>query len=82
MEDLMTHDETYFETLASIKREISGSRARAALAANNELVCMYWRIGHRIDTHSDWGSRYLESLSRDIRMAFPGTKGFSVRSLK
>lgn len=82
MEDLMVHDEAYFETLSLIKREISSSRTRAALAANSELICMYWRIGHSIDLHSEWGLKYLESLSRDIRMAFPEAKGFSVRNLK
>lgn len=82
MEDLMAHDEAYFETLGLIKREITNSRARVALAANSELICMYWRIGHSIDLHSEWGLKYLDSLSRDIRMAFPEVKGFSVRNLK
>lgn len=81
-DDLTVHEAAYFETLDSIKREISNSRARAALAANSELVCMYWRIGHSIDLHSEWGLKYLESLSYDIRMAFPQAKGFSVRNLK
>ena len=32
-DDLTVHEAAYFETLDSIKREISNSRARAALAA-------------------------------------------------
>ena len=52
------------------------------LAVNSEVICMYWRIGKLIDEHSEWGNRFIDSLSGDIRLAYPGIKGFSVRSLK
>lgn len=82
MDELLCNDAGYMETLERIKREISGSRARAVLAVNSEIVCMYWRIGKLIDERAEWGNRFIESLSRDIRVAYPGIKGFSVRSLK
>lgn len=82
MADLLVNDESYFASLEQIKREIVQSRSRAMLAANSELVCMYWRIGHNIDVYSEWGSKHLQSLSHDICLAFPGVKGFSVRNLK
>mgnify|MGYP005807102773 FL=1 len=82
MDELLCNDASYMETLERVKREISGSRARALLAVNSEVVCMYWRIGKLIDEHSEWGNRFVESLSSDIRVAYPGIKGFSVRSLK
>lgn len=81
MADLLVNDESYFASLEQIKREIVQSRSRAMLAANSELICMYWRIGHNIDVHSEWGSKHLQSLSHDICLAFPGVKGFSVRNL-
>ena len=82
MDDLMSNEPTYLEAFAKIKEEIVQSRARAMLAANSELICMYWRIGHSLDEHSEWGRKHLEALAHDIRLAFPGIKGFSVRSLK
>lgn len=82
MAELLKNEEGYFQTLASIKDEIKHTRSRVALAANSELICMYWRIGNLIAVQSEWGNKYLEALSHDIRIAYPGIKGFSVRSLK
>lgn len=82
MDELLCNDASYMETLERVKQEISGSRARAVLAVNSEIVCMYWRIGKLIDERSEWGNRFIDSLSGDIRLAYPGIKGFSVRNLK
>ncbi len=82
MSDILKNEASYFESLEKIKQEISQTRSHVVMSANSELIGMYWRIGHDIDAHSEWGSKYLQSLSYDIRMAFPGVKGFSVRNLK
>lgn len=46
------------------------------------MVRMYWLIGNEINERSEWGNKFIDTLSRDIRSAFPGIKGFSTRSLK
>ena len=82
MDELTRNDAEYFEILDSIKSEISQSRTKAMLAVNSELICMYWRIGNTIALQAQWGNKYLEALSHDIRLTYPGVKGFSVRNLK
>ena len=82
MDELFMNDSDYVKTLESIKREISVSRARSVMAVNGEIICMYWKIGKQIDAKAEWGSRFIESLASDIRLAFPGIKGFSVRNLR
>lgn len=82
MDELLCNDAGYVEVLEGVKREVSQARARSVLAVNRELICMYWRIGRMVDERSEWGSRFVESLSHDIRVAHPGIKGFSVRNLK
>ena len=52
------------------------------LAVNSEVICLYWRIGKLIDERSEWGKRFIDSLPGDIRLAYPGIRGFSVRNLK
>ena len=42
---------------------------------------MYWRMGSLVNEHSEWGGRFVESLSADVRREFPGIKGFSARHL-
>lgn len=79
---LMVNDAAYLALLDEIKRDIAETRARSARKVNSEVVTMYWRIGAHIDAHAEWGDRFVESLSTDIRCEYPGIKGFSVRYLK
>ena len=58
--------------------------SRAALAANAELIQLYWQIGRDIlerQARQGWGSKVIERLARDLRMAFPEMKGFSRANL-
>ncbi len=77
---LNTND--YRESLEHVVQIISISRSNAVQKASAELVRMYWLIGNELVARSEWGKKYIETLSKDIRAAFPGIKGFSVRSLK
>ena len=46
------------------------------------MLILYWNIGKVIDEHSEWGNKFLISLSKDIAKEFPSSKGFSVRNLQ
>lgn len=78
---LMSNKE-YKETLNHIVGIVNQSRSNAVQKASAEMVRMYWLIGAEIVERSTWGNKFVETLSHDIRCAFPGIKGFSVRSLK
>src|SRR3989338_1759802 len=57
----------YAELLDSLKTEIRTAQVRAALAANQELVLLYWRIGREILVRQDaegWGAKVIDRLSR------------------
>ena len=43
---------------------------------------MYWHIGKIILENSQWGNKFIDNLSIDLKMEFPEIKGFSVRNLK
>lgn len=72
----------YKESLGHVVKIISSARSNAAQKASAEMIRMYWLIGNELVARSEWGNKYIETLSKDIRAAFPGIKGFSVRSLK
>jgi predicted nuclease of restriction endonuclease-like (RecB) superfamily len=75
----------YSAWLADIKQRVAAARNRAALAANSELIRLYWQIGNDIlqrQKSASWGDRVLDRLARDLREAFPEMKGFSSRNLK
>ena len=75
----------YADWLADIKARVVAARQRAALAANAELIRLYWQIGRDIlerQARQGWGSKVIERLARDLREAFPEMKGFSLANLK
>jgi predicted nuclease of restriction endonuclease-like (RecB) superfamily len=74
----------YADLLETIRRDVRTSQVRAALAANRELIALYWRIGRAIverQAGDTWGSAVLERLAADLRRTFPGVAGFSRTNL-
>lgn len=75
----------YADWLADIKARVHAARSRAVLAANAELVTLYWQIGKEIlqrQASAQWGDKVLDRLASDLREAFPDMKGFSRANLK
>ena len=76
--------EGYARWLDELKSRIHTAQQRAALAVNRELVLLYWQIGRDIlqrQAAQGWGSKVIERLAHDLRVAFPGMKGFSRANL-
>jgi predicted nuclease of restriction endonuclease-like (RecB) superfamily len=77
--------ESYGSFLKQIKERIASAQIKAALAVNRELVELYWQIGSSLlakQEREGWGAKTIERLARDLKEAFPGTRGFSFRNLK
>ena len=68
--------------LENIKQEVLNAQYKAIYAVNKELMFMYWHIGKIILENTQWGNKFIDNLSMDLKMEFPETKGFSVRNLK
>lgn len=78
---LMNNGE-YRDSLDRIVSIITDARMRALQGANAEVVRMHWLVGGELNERSEWGNKYIDTLSKDIRTTFPGIKGFSARSMK
>jgi len=71
--------------LVDLKAKIRLSQQRAILSVNHELVLLYWEIGSIIlkkQLEKGWGVKIIDTLSYDLKEAFPEGKGFSIRNLK
>lgn len=79
---LVINKNEYKEIFESIKNEILKSQYRAMQLINRELVFMYWHIGKIILDNSEWGNKFIDNLSIDLKLEFPEVKGFSIRNLK
>ncbi len=76
--------ENYNELFYEIKQLIHISQYEALKTVNKELISLYWNIGEMITLRQagdTWGKSVVERLSKDLRVEFPGIKGFSVQNL-
>lgn len=72
----------YREIFETVKNQILKSQYKAMQAVNKELIFMYWHIGKIILENAEWGNKFIDNLSIDLKMEFPEITGFSVRNLK
>jgi len=78
---MLINNDEYFSVLNDIKTRIKSAQYRAVLGANKELIGLYWNIGRIILSNTRYGAKFIENLARDIKLAFPNIKGYSVRNL-
>jgi predicted nuclease of restriction endonuclease-like (RecB) superfamily len=74
----------YAPFLAAVKDRIRAAQVKATLAANAELIHLYWDIGCAIAAMQEkqgWGAGVIPRLARDITNALPEVKGFSERNI-
>ncbi len=79
---MLMNSSEYLSVVDRIKREITDAQYRAAVHVNADLLLLYYDIGCIINRHKSWGNKFIDNLAADIRMAFPKSKGYSVRNLK
>ena len=75
----------YIELLEKLKSEIRTTQLRATIAANAELLALYWRIGNIIleqEKQQGWGQKVVIRLVADLKAEFPSIKGMSPRNLR
>ena len=75
----------YQDWLNTIKQRVVSARLRVALAANSELIALYYEIGAQImdrEAHARWGSGFIDGFSKDLRQTFPEVGGFSSKNLR
>ncbi len=80
----MTELVTYNGLLAEIKNRIAQAQMRALLAANAEMIQLYWQIGQLLaerQFQEGWGKAVIPRLAQDIKNELPEIKGFSARNL-
>ena len=80
----MQKSEEYKEWIVRIKDKIRTAQIKASLTVNSEMLNLYWEIGGSISeklTVAHWGTKVVESMSKELRNTFPDIEGFSARNL-
>lgn len=71
----------YFDVLENIKQYIANARYKVLTTANIEKNVLYWNIGNIILEYSQWGNKFVENLSKDLKLEYPDATGYTVRNL-
>ncbi len=80
----LLQQKNYTDLVSSLKQRITNAQIKAALAANTELVHLYWDMGKSIlegQKNKGWGTKFVEQLSKDLKLSFPNMEGLSRSNL-
>ena len=78
---LITSNE-YLQAVQEINDYVNQAKYRASVSVNSEVLKTNLFIGSVIIRNSEWGNKFVDNLSKDMRMKYPGATGYSVRNLK
>lgn len=79
---MLMNSNEYLLFVDNIKKRIKIAQYKAMLSANEELIKLYWDIGNDLIRNDTWGSGFIDSLAKDIKIAMPNLKGYSARNLR
>lgn len=74
----------YRDWLRNLKQQIKTGQIKAALSVNSQMIMFYWDLGRQITEKQEkaqWGTGFIEQLSKDLMEEFPEMKGFSKDNL-
>ena len=72
-------EKSYLEDLQKIKNTIRDNQNKAMVVVNSAMIITYHEIGTIINQRKQWGNKYIERLSNDLKNY---GKGYSFRNLK
>ena len=75
-------DNNFINIVNDIKNEIKTTQVKTAIAVNEKLINLYYKIGKIINDNYKYGNKFIDDLSRELKIEFPNIEGFSVRNLK
>ena len=79
---MLDNNDKYFILLNDIKKTLIVTRNKIIENANKDLILMYYNIGTKLIENNKWGSSFIDTLAKDLKMEFPTIKGLSARNLR
>lgn len=79
---MLENNDKYFEVLNDIRKTLVTTRNKIVENVNKDLVLMYYNIGLKLIENNKWGSSFIDTLAKDLKIEFPTLKGMSARNLR
>ena len=68
--------------ISHIKDEIKTTQYKVLVQNNIDLISMYFRLGKILNDNYKYGNKFIDEVSKDLKIEFPNSTGFSGRNLK
>ncbi len=68
--------------ISHIKDEIKTTQYKVLVQNNIDLISMYFRLGKILNDNYKYGNKFIDEVSKNLKIEFPNSTGFSVRNLK
>lgn len=75
-------EKQFKEIVQQIKNEIRKTQVSILSDANKRVLDLYYYVGKYVSENAVWGTKFIANLEREIKMDFPGIKGFSSRNIR
>ena len=79
---MLTPSNQYLQAVEEINDYVNQAKCRASVSVYSEKMITKLFIGNVFIRYSECGNKFVEYLSKDMKMRFPSAKGYSVRNLK
>ncbi len=77
--EITSFEKNYLKDLSKIKETIKQNQNKAMIVVNSAMIMTYYQIGTIINERKQWGNKYIEKLSNDLKEY---GKGYSISNLK
>jgi len=75
-------EESFKNVVSDIKNEIKSTQIKTMFEANKNLIMLYFRLGKILYENNKYGNKFIENVSKELKLTFPELKGFSSRNLR
>jgi len=79
---MLTENNEYRELIENIKTKVKAAQYRVMSQANAELIFMYREIGLMLNEKTQYGTSFIDTLAKELKIDNPEIKGFSARNLR
>lgn len=75
-------EQEFKKAIDDITNEIRKTQLNIFQNANISVLELYFHIGKIIDDKIEWGNKFVDELSTELKLKFPSAKGYSPRNLR
>jgi len=75
-------EKDFKEIINNIKEDIKSVQIKSAVQVNRNLIMLYFRLGKILYENFSYGNKFIDEISRELKLEYPTSTGYSTRNLK